>query len=226
MQLKPKGRFELDLDYFLHHREGVDYSFDDQGFPTVAPLFSTAMVRQFGPPRVRHAELTQRDKDLAASLQKCLEKAYFHILNHLHELTDVENLCLAGGVALNSVANGQIFEKTPFRRIYTQPAASDDGTAVGVAYYIHNCILKQPRSLLHGPCLHRSGVRRRRDSRRLESGRWDRHSSASTDGELVSSGPRERSHAGKSSAGFRGRWNGARGHSETARSSPTRACPQ
>ena len=145
-QLKPKGRFELDLDYFLHHREGVDYSFDDQGFPTVAPLFSTAMVRQFGPPRVRHAELTERDKNLAASLQKCLEKAYFHILNHLHALTDVENLCLAGGVALNSVANGQVFEKTPFRRIYTQPAASDDGTAVGVAYYIHNCILKQPRS--------------------------------------------------------------------------------
>src|SRR6266849_3901758 len=148
VQLKPAGRFELDLDYFLHHREGVDYSFDEQGYPTVAPLFSMAMVRRFGQPRLRHAELTQRDMNLAASLQKCLEKAYFHILNHLHEQTQCEALCLAGGVALNSVANGQIFEKTPFRKIYTQPAASDDGTAIGVAYYIHNCILKRPRGFI------------------------------------------------------------------------------
>jgi carbamoyltransferase len=145
VKLKPQGRFELDLDYFLHHREGVDYSFDEQGYPTVAPLFSMAMVRKFGQPRIRHADITQRDMDLAASLQMCLEKAYFHILNHLYEQTHLDALCLAGGVALNSVANGQIFEKTAFRRVYTQPAASDDGTAVGVAYYIHNCILKQPR---------------------------------------------------------------------------------
>src|SRR5581483_6355541 len=144
----PKGRFELDLDYFLHHREGVDYSFNEQGHPTVAPLYSQAMVRQFGPPRVRRGELTQRDKDLAASLQKCLEKTYFHILNHLYEQTRTENLCLAGGVALNSVANGMVFEKTPFRRIYTQPAAGDDGTALGVAYYIHNCILRKPRNFV------------------------------------------------------------------------------
>jgi carbamoyltransferase len=145
VRLKPGGRFELDLDYFLHHREGVDYSFDEQGYPTVAPLFSMAMVRRFGQPRIRHAELTQRDMDLAASLQKCLEKAYFHILNHLYDQARCEELCLAGGVALNSVANGQIFEKTPFRKIYTQPAASDDGTAIGVAYYIHHCTLKQRR---------------------------------------------------------------------------------
>jgi carbamoyltransferase len=145
VQLKPGGRFEINLDYFLHHRQGVDYTFDEQGYPMVAPLYSLAMARQFGPARLRHAELTQRDKDLAASLQKCLEKAYFHILNHLYEQTRCDALCLAGGVALNSVANGQIFDKTSFRRIYTQPAASDDGTAVGVAYYIHNCILDQPR---------------------------------------------------------------------------------
>jgi carbamoyltransferase len=145
VQLKPRGRFELNLDYFLHHTEGVDYSFDDQGNPTVAPLFSQAMVKQFGTPRIRHGELTQRDMDLAASLQKCLEKAYFHILNHLHQETHCEELCLAGGVALNSVANGMVFDETPFRKIYTQPAAGDDGTALGAAYYIANCVLKQPR---------------------------------------------------------------------------------
>jgi carbamoyltransferase len=148
VRLKPGGRFELDLDHFLHHREGVDYSFDEAGNPTVAPLYSEAMVRQFGPPRVRHGELTQRDKDLAASLQKCLEQAYFHILNHLDEQVGGDALCLAGGVALNSVANGMIFEQTPFRRVYTQPAAGDDGTALGVAYYIHHCTLQQPRQFV------------------------------------------------------------------------------
>lgn len=148
VRLKPKGRFELNLDYFIHHTEGVDYSFNEQGHPTVAPLFSPAMVKRFGPPRIKHGELTQREMDLAASLQKCLEKAYFHILNHLYEQTRVDALCLAGGVALNSVANGQIFERTPFRRVYTQPAASDDGTAVGVAYYIHNRVLGRPRQFV------------------------------------------------------------------------------
>src|SRR5262249_30172099 len=65
--------------------------------------------------------------------------------NHLYEQTHCDALCLAGGVALNCVANGQIFYKTAFRRVYTQPAAGDDGTALGVAYYIHNCILGEPR---------------------------------------------------------------------------------
>jgi carbamoyltransferase len=150
VQLKPNGRFELDLDYFLHHREGLDCSFDEQGYPTVAPLFSTAMVRKFGPARIRHTELTQRDKDLAASLQKSLEKAYFHILNHLHGQTEMESLCLAGGVALNSVANGQIFDRTPFRKVFTQPAAGDDGTALGAAYHIHHCILQESRKFVMG----------------------------------------------------------------------------
>lgn len=145
VKLKGKGRFELNLRYFCHHTQGVDYSFDDQGHPTVAPLYTDAMVKEFGPPRVRQAELTDRDMDLAASLQKCFEKAYFHILRHLHEQTKTENLCLAGGVALNSVANGMIFEETPFRTIYTQPAAGDDGTALGVASYIHHAVLGQSR---------------------------------------------------------------------------------
>lgn len=148
VRLKPSGRFELDLDYFLHHREGVDYSFDAEGHPTVAPLYSESMIREFGPPRRRDGELGQRDKDLAASLQKCLERIYFHILNHLYEQTRCDALCLAGGVALNSVANGMIFSQTPFRKIYTQPAAGDDGTALGAAVYIHNSILRQPRKLV------------------------------------------------------------------------------
>jgi len=147
-RLKPKGRFELNLDYFLHHREGVDYSFDESGYPTVAPLFSEAMVRKFGAARRPGTELTSRDKDLAASLQQCLEKAYFHILNNLHEQVRSDNLCLAGGVALNSVANGKALDHTPFRNIYTQAAAGDDGTALGAAFYVHNRVLGQPRRFL------------------------------------------------------------------------------
>jgi carbamoyltransferase len=148
VRLRPGGRFELNLDYFLHHREGVDYSFDAEGTPTVAPLYSEAAVRQLGQPRGRGAELTQRDMDLAASLQKCLEKTYFHVLNHLHEQARCEELCLAGGVALNSVANGMIFERTPFRRVYTQAAAGDDGTALGAASYVAHCVLRRPRRLV------------------------------------------------------------------------------
>jgi carbamoyltransferase len=148
VHLKPNGRFELNLDYFVHHTEGVDYSFDDLGNPTVAPLFSQEMLRQFGPPRQRHGELTQRDMNLAASLQQCTEKVYFHLLHHLHKQTRCANLCLAGGVALNSVANGKIFEQTEFRQIYTQAAAGDDGTALGVAYYIHHAVLNLPRHFI------------------------------------------------------------------------------
>jgi carbamoyltransferase len=148
VRTRSKGRFELNLDYFLHHREGVDYSFDEAGNPTVAPLFSEAMVKEFGPPRVRYAELTKRDRDLAASLQKCFEKAYLHIINYLYEQTRCDHLCLAGGVALNSVANGMIFDRTPFRHIYTQPAAGDDGTALGAAYYVWNNVLGKSRAFV------------------------------------------------------------------------------
>jgi len=143
--LDAKGRFRLNLDYFVHHSEGVDYSFDGDGRPTVAPLYSPEFVKQFGTPRVRHGELTQRDMDLARSLQACLERVYFHILRELYDRTRCPQLCLAGGVALNSVANGMIFDETPFREVYVQPAAGDDGTAVGAAYWVLNSVLGRPR---------------------------------------------------------------------------------
>lgn len=145
LSLEDGGRFRLGLDYFVHHTEGVDYSFDEQGCPTVAPLFSSALVDLLGPPRTRDQELTQREMDIARSLQACLERAYFHLLNHLHQSTQVDTLCLAGGVALNSVANGLALDQTPFRRIYVQPAAGDDGTALGAAYWVRQAVLNMPR---------------------------------------------------------------------------------
>ena len=146
--LEPGGRFKLNLDHFVHHTEGVDYSFDEEGRPTVAPLYSNEFVTQFGPARIRRTEVTQRDMDLARSLQACLERVYFHILRNLHAETDCDNLCLAGGVALNSVANGMVPDQTPFRSMYLQPAAGDDGTAIGAAYHVLHQHLKQPRKYL------------------------------------------------------------------------------
>jgi len=148
VRLKGRGRFELNLDYFIHHTMGVDYSFDEQGRPTVAPLYSWRLVRDLGPPRWPNADVSCRDMNVAASLQRCLEKVYFHILNDLHERTGLDDLCLAGGVALNSVANGKLFDETGFTRIYTQPAASDDGTAVGAAYFVEHQLLGRPRGFV------------------------------------------------------------------------------
>lgn len=142
----PNGKFELDLDYFVHHSEGVDYGHDEEGHPTVAPLYSDKLVKKLGPARVRGGELTQRDMDLARSLQARLEEVYMHVLNDLHARTGLDALCVAGGVALNSVANGMIFSRTPFKKFYGHPAATDDGTAFGAAYFVHHVVLGNPRT--------------------------------------------------------------------------------
>jgi carbamoyltransferase len=141
----PNGKFELGLDWFIHHTEGVDYGVDEEGHPTVAPLYSQRFVEHWGTPRDRHGEITQRDKDMARSLQARLEEVYFHILRDLHQRTGCTNLCVAGGVGLNSVANGKIFKETPFTQFASHPAATDDGTAFGAAYYVHCVNLGHPR---------------------------------------------------------------------------------
>ncbi len=139
------GSFELNLDYFTHHINGVEMSWDE-GSPHIGRVYSNRMAETFGPPRQPAEEITQRHRDLAASLQKCLEIHLFRILNLLYERTRQTNLCLAGGVAYNSVAAGQIRRQTPFREVFVQPAAGDSGTALGVAYYIWNTILGNARA--------------------------------------------------------------------------------
>jgi len=139
------GQFRLNLDYFRHHAEGVDMSWD-QGSPIIGRIFSDEFINTFGPARSPGAELTDRDRDIGASLQLRLEEVAFHVLNYLHDQTGLTDLGLAGGVAYNSVMNGKILLHTPFRRIFIQPAAGDSGTALGVCYQIFNEILQQPRS--------------------------------------------------------------------------------
>ena len=125
--------FELDLAWFNHHTEGVETGSDEYGSPSFAPLYTRKWIDQFGEARKRGAEITRRDHDLAASLQHCLERAFVHMAGLVHKRTGLTDLCLAGGVTLNGVANGKLLEETPFERIYVQPAAGDDGTALGAA---------------------------------------------------------------------------------------------
>lgn len=138
------GGFHLNLDYFRHHAEGVDMTWDN-GSPVIGRIFSDNYEQLFGPARTAGAPLTEREHDIAASLQLRLEEVAFHVLNHLHERTGLTDLGLAGGVAYNSVMNGKILLHTPFQRIFVQAAAGDSGTALGVCYEIHNRILGQPR---------------------------------------------------------------------------------
>jgi carbamoyltransferase len=139
--------FKLDLDYFKHDTEGVDMTWED-GSPTIGRIFSDKFVDAFGPARAAGEPLSSLHEDIAASLQARLEEVSFHILNQLHQQTRTDRLCLAGGVAYNSVMNGKILLNTPFREVFVQPAAGDSGTALGVCYYIHNVLLRNPRSFV------------------------------------------------------------------------------
>jgi carbamoyltransferase len=139
--------FELELDFFVHHKEGVDMTWDEQT-PTIGRLFSDRMEEVFGPAREPRSELTQTHRDVAAALQRMLEEAYLHLVRAAHRRTGSKNLCLAGGVALNAVANGRIRPETEFEGLYVQPAAGDSGIAVGAAYYVWNQELGEPRSFV------------------------------------------------------------------------------
>jgi carbamoyltransferase len=147
VHLKPKGLFELDLDYFIHHSEGVSMVWDD-GEPTIGAVYSAKLAELLGPPRGKDEPLSQYHKDLAASLQAMYEEAFFHLLNHVSMETRTPNLCLSGGCAMNSVANGKVFDRSPFREIYIQSAAGDGGGAIGAAFYVWNQEMGNPRSFV------------------------------------------------------------------------------
>lgn len=142
-----KGKFELTLDFFLHHTEGVTMQWDG-GSPHVANVFTPALEELLGPPRKPDQPLTDRHRDLAASMQEMYEEAFFNTVNHLQKKTGETSLCLAGGCAYNSVANGKIFERSAFRDLYIQSAAGDAGGAIGAAYWVWNQIEQKPRGFV------------------------------------------------------------------------------
>lgn len=134
VDVKDDGSFALNMDYFVYH------------YKMAMP--SNRFIEEFGPPRKREDEMTQRHKDIAASLQKFLEDTLFRIINNLYKKYKCPNLCMAGGVALNSVANGKIIKNTKFRDLFIQPAAGDGGTSVGAAAYVYFSLLKNKRKYL------------------------------------------------------------------------------
>ena len=144
VRLRENGLFETDLDYFRHASEGVTMSWEE-GEPTLGPLWSSRFPEAFGPAREPGAPITERDHDIAASLQAMYEEAFFHRLTWLQKKTLLNALCLAGGCAMNSVANGKIFSKTSFTDVFIQSAAGDAGTALGAAQYVWHHELGHPR---------------------------------------------------------------------------------
>lgn len=137
VRLNPDGTFALDLAYFRHATERIEFTFAD-GAPEFGALFSPALEALLGPARRPQEELTQAHRDIAHSVQAVYEEAFFHIVRHVHARYGVENLALAGGCGQNSVANGKVYRNTPIRRLYVQAAAGDSGGAMGAALVAWN----------------------------------------------------------------------------------------
>ena len=133
--LLPDGSFQLNLKYFRHHREKMVYE-GDNGIPSVSTLFSPALSELLGQARDKDDLIEQKHKDIARSAQAMYEEAFFHLLNSLHARHGLDAVVIAGGCGMNSVANGKVTLKTPFKQVYVQAAAGDAGGAVGAAYSV------------------------------------------------------------------------------------------
>ncbi|MBL7223043.1 MAG: carbamoyltransferase [Candidatus Brocadiae bacterium] len=129
--VRDDGSFHMNMDYF--------------GYLHRPAMTSSRLDGLLGPPRKGGEALDQRHMDIAAALQATLEDALIKMGRHVHETTGQSKLCLAGGVALNCVANGRVLRETPFDDLYIQPAAGDDGTAIGCAAYLYHTLMGNPR---------------------------------------------------------------------------------
>lgn len=147
VRIQQDGTFELNLDYFLIHTEGVTMSWED-GNPVLGNLYSPDLIKLLGEPRVPRSEITQLHENIAASLQAMLEEAEFALVRKLQRETGQKAICMAGGVALNSAFNGKVLPNTDFEDIYIQPASGDAGTSLGVCYYIWHQVLGNPRNFI------------------------------------------------------------------------------
>jgi len=160
IDLKPDGSFHMDMSYFAYCHRAV--------------MTSKKMDALFGgPPRVAEGAITQREMDIAASIQAVTEEIMLRVARHAHERTGFDNLVLAGGVALNCVGNGRILREGPFERIWIQPAAGDAGGALGAALFVWHQLLQEPRTAdgndiqqgsLLGPCYGPEEIREFLDS--------------------------------------------------------------
>jgi carbamoyltransferase len=140
--------YELDMSYFRHLQD-IQPIHWKSGTPAQPPIWSPAVARTFGPARTGPDQpIEERHRNVAASVQGRLEEAVLQLLRELHDRTGLEALCLAGGVALNCVANGRIRDETGFKELFVQPAAYDGGTSLGAAYYTFHHLLREPRTFI------------------------------------------------------------------------------
>lgn len=138
--------FELGLEYFTHQRQGAEMTWRDPSRPPeLGRLFSPYLEKRLGPARKPGEPLTERHHNIAATMQAALEEVLVRHWNALAKRTAEKSLCLAGGVAFNCLANGKIFDTTPFENMYVQPAAGDAGLSVGAAFAVEHQILGRPR---------------------------------------------------------------------------------
>ncbi len=151
LDLRPGGTFALDLSYFRHWSDGVQMTWED-GEPTIGQVWTPKLEALLGPSRRPDEPLTPFHEAIAASLQAVFEDAAFHILNHVQRSTNTRRLCLAGGCAMNSVANGKIRAHTDFEEVFIQPAAADNGTSLGAAFAAWHARSSRPRAFVmeHG----------------------------------------------------------------------------
>ncbi len=140
----PNGLFSWNKEYFVEPtKAGLRY---ENNIPVVGNLYAEKFIEEFGPVRQNGEELSQFHKDLATSVQRVTEELIYHLLNHLQKRTGLKNVCIAGGVAQNSVANGKITDNTGFTEVYIPSAGHDAGISMGSALYQYNHVLKQPRA--------------------------------------------------------------------------------
>jgi len=132
VKTKSDGSFSLNLDFFQHHNTSLKHEWDG-GSPKIGRLYSQKLTKLLGPARDKNEPLKQRHKDIARSIQDCYERTFFHTLNAMHKQHQTNNLTIAGGCGMNSVANGKIHLHTPYENIYIQSAAGDAGGAIGAA---------------------------------------------------------------------------------------------
>lgn len=129
VKLQSNGKFELDLSYF-------NYYLHDQSH-----FYTTKFVESFGEPREPDSEITERHQEIAAALQQITEETLAHMLNWLHQKTEMKNIVVSGGSFMNSAFNGKILKKTAFENIFISSCPDDSGTSMGAALYVYNQML-------------------------------------------------------------------------------------
>lgn len=141
INLKKNGKFELNLDYFNHHKNRISYSWDNVS-PKTNILFNKNIIKLLGLPRSKDEPISSYHYNLASSVQNQYEEALFHILDHVYKKYEIDKLTLSGGCAQNSLANGKVLKNTKFNSVFIPSNPGDAGGAIGAAYTLWHKLRK------------------------------------------------------------------------------------